>query len=76
MSRRLHTRDPFEYEFTVDGELSERALAAFPELRAEVDRQQIATKLTGELPDTAAARGVIARLDQLGLTLLSFRRFP
>lgn len=70
-------RDPFEYEFTVDGELSERALAAFPELRAEVDRQQIATKLTGELPDTAAAaRGVIARLDQLGLTLLSFRRFP
>ncbi len=69
-------RDPFEYEFTVDGELSERALAAFPELRAEVDRQQIATKLTGELPDIAAARGVIARLDQLGLTLLSFRRFP
>jgi hypothetical protein len=68
--------DRHEYEFLVDGALSDRVLASFPELIALHDDRRTATRLSGELPDTAAARGVIARLDSLGLTLLEFRRRP
>ncbi|WP_237422002.1 hypothetical protein [Gordonia sp. SID5947] len=62
-----------EYEFVVDGALSDRAIACFPELTADVDHRHTTTRLTGALPDTAAVRGVMARLDTLGLVLLEFR---
>ncbi|GAB93591.1 hypothetical protein [Gordonia rhizosphera] len=68
--------DRFEYEFVIDGELSERVLSCFPELAVSIDRQHTSTRLSGELPDAAAARGIIARLDDLGLTLREFRRLP
>ncbi|MDL9947059.1 hypothetical protein QSJ19_15970 [Gordonia sp. ABSL11-1] len=60
----------------MDGALSDRVLASFPKLVALHDDRRTTTELSGELPDTAAARGVIARLDSLGLTLLEFRRNP
>ncbi|MDL9937566.1 hypothetical protein QSJ18_12490 [Gordonia sp. ABSL1-1] len=68
--------EPCEYEFIVDGAVSDRVLLLFPELTARVDVRHSSTRLTGELTDIAAARGVIARIESLGLTLLSFRRYP
>lgn len=62
-----------EYEFVVDGTLSDRAIACFPELTADIDHRHTTTRLTGALTDTAAVRGVMARIDTLGLVLLEFR---
>ncbi|WP_459545683.1 hypothetical protein [Nocardia sp. X0981] len=62
------------YQFTIDGELSERALAAFPELAG--DRDSGTTVLSGPVPDSTGIRGVLARIDNLGLTVLELRRLP
>ncbi|NUP25389.1 MAG: hypothetical protein HOQ44_01620 [Nocardia sp.] len=62
------------YQFTIDGELSERALAAFPELSG--DRSQGTTVLCGPLTDPTGVRAVLARIDNLGLTVLEMRRLP
>ncbi|GGL19925.1 hypothetical protein [Nocardia jinanensis] len=62
------------YQFTIDGELSERALAAFPELSG--DRGQGTTVLSGPLTDPTGVRAVLARIDNLGLTVLEMRRLP
>ncbi len=63
------------YQFTIDGELSERALAAFPELRAKLPISGTTT-LFGPVPDPTAMRGILARFDNLGLTLLEMRQLP
>ena len=47
-------------------------LTAFPELRSRTDRGD--TLLAGALPDRAALRGVLARIESLGLELLDVRR--
>ncbi|MGW5386716.1 hypothetical protein [Nocardia sp. NPDC003963] len=62
------------YQFTIDGELSERALAAFPELNG--DCGQGTTVLSGPLTDPTGVRAVLARIDNLGLTMLEMRRLP
>ncbi|GAB2661784.1 hypothetical protein [Nocardia goodfellowii] len=63
-----------KYQFVVEGALSERVLAAFPELESAT--REATTALTGTVADSTAMRGVLARLDNLGLTLLEMRRLP
>lgn len=62
------------YQFTIDGELSERALAAFPELTG--DHTQGTTVLSGAVTDPTGIRGILARIDNLGLTVIEMRRLP
>ncbi len=59
----------------VDGELSERALAAFPELSTAPARQGM-TVLFGAVAGPTAMRGILARIDNLGLTLVEMRQLP
>ncbi|MGV9413073.1 hypothetical protein ACWDOP_24475 [Nocardia sp. NPDC003693] len=63
------------YQFVLDGELSDRALAAFPDLSA-APRRHGTTTLFGAVPDPTAMRGILARIDNLGLTLLEMRQLP
>ncbi|WP_024800597.1 hypothetical protein [Nocardia sp. BMG51109] len=64
------------YQFVVEGELSERAQAAFPELARSDHSTAGTTTLYGVVPDSTAVRGVLARIDALGLTLLEMSRLP
>ncbi|MFF0494470.1 hypothetical protein ACWDSJ_06690 [Nocardia sp. NPDC003482] len=68
--------DSVRYQFVVEGELSDRALAAFPELNRSERSLSGTTTLFGAVPDSSAARGVLARIDSLGLTLLEMSRLP
>lgn len=65
---------PSRYEFILDGELSDRALAAFPELSGR--HRALTTSLYGPVADGTVMRGILARIDDLGLTLLEMRRLP
>lgn len=62
------------YQFTIDGELSERALAAFPELTGGHTRGT--TVLSGPITDSTGVRGILARIDNLGLTVIEMHRLP
>lgn len=63
------------YEFVVEGDLSERAKAAFPDLA--VARVPLTyTRLFGPIDDDTALRGMLARFDALGLTVVELRRLP
>ncbi|MBB5916251.1 hypothetical protein BJY24_005163 [Nocardia transvalensis] len=64
------------YRFVIEGELSERAQAAFPELVRSDHSIAGTTTLYGTVPDSTAIRGVLARIDALGLTLLEMSRLP
>ena len=64
-----------KYRFVVEGELSERARTAFPDLDT-VAPHDGTTVLFGTIADPTAMRGVLARLDNLGLTLLEMRQLP
>ncbi|MFC9894543.1 hypothetical protein ACFVMC_12705 [Nocardia sp. NPDC127579] len=61
------------YRFVVEGELSERALTAFPDLEA-VPPHDGTTVLSGTIADSTAMRGILARFDSLGLTLVEMRQ--
>jgi hypothetical protein len=63
---------PTRYEIHVRGQLSDRLLGAFPELRARTRNHE--TLLTGALPDQSALHGVLTRIEALGLELLEVRR--
>ncbi len=63
-----------DYEFVIDGRLSERLLHAFPELSA--CRTEGRTRLHGCLPDAAAVYGVFERCRDLHLDVVAFRRVP
>lgn len=67
---------PLRYQFVIEGELSERVLAAFPELRPSSHSPTGTTTLFGLVADSTAMRGVMARIDTLGLTLLSMSQLP
>ncbi len=58
-----------EYELVVAGELSDDAAPAFEGMRLE--RRDGTTILIGHIPDQAALQGVLSRISELGLTLLS-----
>ena len=65
-------KHPTSYQINVRGQLSDRLLSAFPELRARTRDHE--TLLTGALPDQSALHGVLARIEALGLELLEVRR--
>lgn len=67
--------DGTHYEFLLSGDLTERAVAACPELhRGSSARGQ--TRLFGAVAGPTALRAILARFDTLGLTLLEMRRLP
>jgi len=57
------------YELEVGGELSDDAAPAFEGMRLE--RRDGTTILVGHIRDQAALQGVLTRISDLGLTLLS-----
>src|SRR3954454_2396290 len=56
------------YTIRVAGGLGATTLGAFPEFARHIDGS--ITTLTGELPDSAALYGALARLEALGLDLI------
>ncbi|MFC8179380.1 MULTISPECIES: hypothetical protein [Nocardiaceae] len=63
------------YEFVVEGDLSDRAKAAFPDL--SITRVPATfTRMFGPIDDDTALRGMLARFDALGLTVVELRRLP
>ncbi|PQP23604.1 hypothetical protein [Rhodococcus opacus] len=62
------------YQFLVDALMSERALAAFPELDFVVDDEHATTSLVGRVADRTTMRSIVTRLEDLGFTLLEMRR--
>ncbi|MGO4203447.1 hypothetical protein AB4Z09_17185 [Rhodococcus sp. TAF43] len=63
------------YAFLVGGELSERVLAAFPELQVS-ETARAHTTLYGPVRSPTELRGMLARFDSLGLTVIEMRRLP
>ncbi|APE36500.1 hypothetical protein BOX37_24100 [Nocardia mangyaensis] len=72
----MSTSGPRRYQFVIEGELTERVLAAFPELRPSAHSPTGTTTLYGVIADNTAMRGVLARIDTLGLTLLGMSQLP
>nr|WP_197682924.1 MULTISPECIES: hypothetical protein [Jiangella] len=68
---RIHMR----YEFLVTGRVSDTVRAAFPEFDV-ADGPAGGTSIYGPVRDRAALRGVLARLDALGLTVVEMRKLP
>ena len=63
------------YRFLLEGRLSAVVVAAFPELAvmdAEMDATE--TEMTGDLHDYAELRGILARFDDFGVTVLEMSR--
>ncbi len=60
------------YAFRIRGFLSDRLVAAFPDLVALRERGD--TWLVGRLPDQSALHGVLAQVEALGLELVEVRR--
>jgi hypothetical protein len=58
-----------EYRLTVEGELSDRASSAFEGMT--MTREEGKTVLVGLVRDQAQLQGLIQRVSDLGLTLLS-----
>jgi hypothetical protein len=63
---------PARYEIRVDGVLDSRWADWFGGLRVDSDGRQ--TVIVGTLSDQPALRGLLARIDDLGLGLISVRR--
>jgi hypothetical protein len=63
---------PNLYEFHLRGELGDRILSAFGDLRATKSDGE--TILTGEIADQAALFGVLDRIESLGIELIEVRR--
>ncbi len=63
-----------EYMIRVSGRLSDALLSAFPSLRGQP--LPVQTVMRGELPDQAALQGVLNRLDELGVEILSVEKLP
>jgi ketosteroid isomerase-like protein len=60
------------YTIRVAGSLGATTLGGFPEFASHIDGS--ITTLTGELPDSAALYGALARLEALGLDLIDMHR--
>ena len=63
-----------EYIIRVSGRLSDALLSAFPSLRGQP--LPVQTVMRGELPDQAALQGVLNRLDELGVEIVSVDKLP
>lgn len=68
--------EPIRYQFVIDGELSERVVAAFPELKASRRQFGSVTNLFGPVADQTELRSIMARIDSLGLNLVEMRQLP
>jgi hypothetical protein len=68
------TRWPARYEIRVESILHERWADWFDGLQVEFLGD--ATVLSGTLPDQSALHGVLDRVRDLGLTVISVRRIP
>lgn len=66
---------PMRYEFLVDGNLTERALAAFPEFTVSSSSHAY-TALYGPVGSETQLRGILGRFDTLGLLVVEMRRLP
>ena len=64
------------YQFVIEGELSDRALAVFSDLTRSDVSTAGTTTLYGSMADSTAVRGVLARVDSLGLSLIEMSRLP
>ena len=64
--------DLARYEIRVDGVLDRRWAAWFDGLRVEQAGTQ--TVISGPLPDQAALHGLLTKISDLGLSLVSVRR--
>ena len=64
---------PRTYELRVEGRLGPEATAWFEDMTLETDETTtpIQTVIRGDMPDQAALYGLISRIRDLGLTLLS-----
>jgi len=64
---------PAYYEFRVNGRLSQYAAPWFEGLDISVDETHnpVQTVIQGHMPDQAALHGLISRIRDLGLTLVS-----
>ena len=65
---------PAHYEIRVDGVLDHRWAAWFGGLHVETDGTQ--TVISGLLTDQPALHGLLTRIRDLGLCLISVRRLP
>ncbi|MFZ2176571.1 MAG: hypothetical protein WAW17_21530 [Rhodococcus sp. (in: high G+C Gram-positive bacteria)] len=61
------------YSFLISGVLSDRVVAAFPELEVS-DVTTGDTTLYGRVAGPTDLRGLLARFDALGLTVIEMRR--
>ena len=68
------TRWPALYEIRVESILHERWSDWFDGLQIEILGD--ATVLSGTLPDQSALHGILDRVRDLGLTVISLRRIP
>lgn len=66
---------PMRYEFLISGELTDRALAAFPEFTVSPS-QHAFTALYGPVDSETHLRGILGRFDTLGLMVVEMRRLP
>lgn len=67
--------DPTRYQFLIEGQVSERVAAAFPDLRC-VHSATGLTSIFGPVRDHAAMRAILARIDSMGLNLVELRQLP
>jgi hypothetical protein len=65
-----HDGDVTTYRIVLEGELSDRFAATFPEMHLECGDGE--TSLTGEIRDQAELQGLLAQVADLGLSLRSF----
>jgi hypothetical protein len=66
--------DAMRYEIVVKGQLGERFLSTFDGLALSAEAGE--TRLSGELADQAQLYGVLLRLRDLGIELVSVNRAP
>jgi hypothetical protein len=68
------TRWPAHYEVQVEGVLDGRWSEWFQGLR--IENQDDETILSGTLPDQPALHGILDKVRDLGLTIITVRRLP
>ena len=68
------TRWPVHYEIRVEGVLDGRWSEWFQGLR--IENQDDETILSGTLPDQPALHGILDKVRDLGLTIITVRRLP
>jgi hypothetical protein len=69
-----HTRHPKRYRIVIEGELSERFASEFEGMSLESGRGK--TFLRGDVVDQSHLHGILARIQDLGLELVSVAEVP